>query len=152
MELDRTDRQILTVLQAEGRITNAQLAERVHLSPSGCLRRLQRLEDSGVIEGYGAVVNPGAVGKPTTVFIEITLSSQCDAALDAFERAVQACPDILECHLMSGTADYLLRVAVANTEDYERIHRKHLAAFPHVARIRSMFALRSVLKRRGYEL
>jgi len=152
MELDRTDRQILTLLQAEGRITNAELAERVHLSASGCLRRLQRLEEAGVIDGYGAVLNPRAIGKPTTVFIEITLNSQRDAALDAFERAVQACPDILECHLMSGTADYLLRVAVANTEDYERIHRKHLAAFPHVARIRSMFALRSVLKRRGYVL
>lgn len=152
MELDRTDRLILTVLQAEGRITNAELAERVHLSPSGCLCRLQRLEDGGVIDGYAAVLNARAIGRPTTVFIEITLNSQRDAALDAFERAVQACPDILECHLMSGSADYLLRVAVAHTEDYERIHRKHLAAFPHVARIRSMFALRSVLGRRGYSL
>lgn len=152
MDLDRTDRQLLKILQAEGRLTNADLAERVHLSPSACLRRLQRLEQSGVIEGYAAVLNPKAVGKPTTVFIEITLNSQRDAALDAFERAVQACPDILECHLMSGDADYLLRVAVAHTEDYERVHRKHLAAFPHVARIRSMFALRSVLTRRGYEV
>lgn len=147
MELDRVDRQMLAVLQAEGRITNAELAERVHLSPSACLRRLQRLETSGVIEGYAARLNTRAVGKPTTVFIEITLNSQRDAALDAFERAVAACPDILECHLMSGDADYLLRVAVADTEDYERVHRKHLAAFPHVARIRSMFALRPVLRR-----
>ena len=128
------------------------MAQRIGLSPSACFRRLQRLEAQGVIAGYAAELDGEAIGKPTTVFIEITLNSQRDAALDAFERAVQACPDILECHLMSGTADYLLRVAVANTEDYERIHRKHLAAFPHVARIRSMFALRSVLKRRGYEL
>ena len=152
MDLDRTDRQMLEVLQAEGRLSNAELAERIHLSQSACLRRLQRLEQSGVIDGYAAILDPHAIQRPTTVFIEITLNSQRDAALDAFERAVQACPDILECHLMSGDADYLLRVAVANTEDYERVHRKHLAAFPHVARIRSMFALRSVLKRRGYPL
>lgn len=143
---------MLSVLQAEGRITNAELAERVHLSASACPRRLQRLESSGVIAGYAARLDPRAVGKPTTVFIEITLNSQRDAALDAFERAVAACPDILECHLMSGDADYLLRVAVADTEDYERVHRKHLAAFPHVARIRSMFALRAVLQRAGLTL
>lgn len=152
MKIDKTDRLILTLLQAEGRLPNADLAERVHLSPSACLRRLQRLEEDGVIEGYSAILNPHAIERPTTVFIEITLNSQRDAALDAFERAVQACPDILECHLMSGDADYLLRVAVANTEDYERVHRKHLAAFPHVARIRSMFALRAVMKPRGYPL
>lgn len=152
MKLDRIDHQMLGVLQAQGRLSNAELAERVNLSPSACLRRLQRLESSGVIAGYAALLDPQAINRATTVFIEVTLSSQRDAALDAFERAVQACPDVLECHLMSGDADYLLRVAVANTQDYERVHRKHIAAFPHVARIRSMFALRSVIKRRGHAL
>jgi DNA-binding Lrp family transcriptional regulator len=152
MELDKTDRAILATLQAEGRLPNADLAPRVGLSPSACLRRLQRLEQEGVIEGYAAVLNAAAIGKPTSVFIEVTLTSQRDSALDDFERAVAACADVLECHLMSGDADYLLRVAVADTQDYERIHRRYIAAFPHVARIRSAFALRTLFKRRPYAL
>ena len=93
-----------------------------------------------------------AIGKPMTVFIEVTLDSQMGKALDAFERAVAACEDILECHLMSGDFDYLLRVAVADMRDYERVHRQRVAAFPHVARIRTAFAMRAVVPRRGYVL
>ena len=148
--LDKLDRDILRLLQADGRLSNADLAQQVGLSASACFRRVQRLEADGVIEGYIAVLDGEAIGRPTTVFIEVTLDSQGGAALDAFERAVQACPDILECHLMSGDADYLLRVAVADTRDYERVHRQHVAAFPHVARIRTAFALRPVVARRGY--
>ena len=148
--LDKLDRNILRLLQADGRLSNADLAQQVGLSASACFRRVQRLEADGVIEGYIAVLDGEAIGRPTTVFIEVTLDSQGGAALDAFERAVQACPDILECHLMSGDADYLLRVAVADTRDYERVHRQHVAAFPHVARIRTAFALRPVVARRGY--
>jgi DNA-binding Lrp family transcriptional regulator len=151
-ELDRLDRAILRLLQDDGRLSNAQLAERVALSPSACLRRLQRLEDSGVIQGYRAQLQAEAIGRPTTVFIEVTLSNQGTAALDAFERAVAACPDVLECHLMSGDFDYLLRVAVAGLADYERLHRHHLAAFPHVARVRTAFAMRAVVPSRGYPL
>jgi Lrp/AsnC family transcriptional regulator, leucine-responsive regulatory protein len=151
MTFDKIDRDILRALQQDGRLPNSELAERVGLSQSACFRRLQRLEDAGVIEGYTAVLSARAIGRPTTVFIEVTLASQRDSALDDFERAVRACPDILECQLMSGDADYLLRVAVADTQDYERVHRNHIAAFPHVARIRSMFALRTVHQRRGYE-
>ena len=147
--LDKLDRDILRLLQADGRLSNADLAQQVGLSASACFRRVQRLEADGVIEGYIAVLDGEAIGRPTTVFIEVTLDSQGGAALDAFERAVQACPDILECHLMSGDADYLLRVAVADTRDYERVHRQHVAAF-HVARIRTAFALRPVVARRGY--
>jgi DNA-binding Lrp family transcriptional regulator len=150
--LDRIDHRLLALLQADGRISNTDLAQRVGLSQSACLRRVQRLERSGLIEGYGARLNPAALGKGETVFIEITLASQSEAALDAFERAAAASPDILECHLMAGDYDYLLRVAVADTADYERLHRKQLAAFPHVARIRSHFALRRVSQRVGLAL
>jgi Lrp/AsnC family transcriptional regulator, leucine-responsive regulatory protein len=150
--LDRIDRKLLSLLQADGRISNTDLAQQIGLSQSACLRRVQRLEAAGVIEGYGALLNHAALGKPETVFIEITLHNQSEAALDAFERAVAASPDILECHLMAGDYDYLLRVAVADSADYERLHRKQLAAFPHVARIRSHFTLRRVSHRLGFEL
>ncbi len=150
--IDRIDRQILRLLQQDGRLANAQLAEAVALSPSACLRRLQRLEASGVIEGYAARLNGAAIGRPNTVFIEVTLNSQGNSALDAFERAVAACPAVLECHLMSGDFDYLLRVAVADMADYERLHRQQLAAFPHVARVRTAFAMRAVVPSRGYPL
>ena len=152
VDLDRIDRELLRRLQDDGRLTNAALAEAVALSPSACLRRLQRLEDTGVIQGYRAALNAEAIGRPTTVFIEVTLSGQGSAALDAFERAVAACPDVLECHLMSGDFDYLLRVAVADLADYERLHRQRLSAFPHVARVRTAFAMRAVVPSRGLPL
>lgn len=152
MNLDKLDRDLLRLLQADGRLSNAELAQRIGLSPSACFRRLQRLEEQGVIAGYAADLNGEAIGKPTTVFIEVTLASQVSTALDAFERAVAACDDVLECHLMSGDFDYLLRVAVADMRDYERVHRQRIAAFPHVARIRTAFAMRAVVPRRGYAL
>ena len=152
MNLDALDKKLLRVLQDDGRLTNADLAQRIGLSPSACLRRLQRLEEHGVIEGYSATLSGEAIGKAMTVFIEVTLDSQVGKALDAFERAVAACDDVLECHLMSGDFDYLLRVAVADMRDYERVHRQQVAAFPHVARIRTAFVMRSVLGRRGYAL
>lgn len=151
-EIDRIDREILRLLQQDGRLANAQLAEAVSLSPSACLRRLQRLEAGGFIEGYAARLNGAAIGRPNTVFIEVTLNSQGSQALDAFERAVAACPAVLECHLMSGDFDYLLRLAVADMADYERLHRQQLTAFPHVARIRTAFAMRAVVPSRGYPL
>jgi Lrp/AsnC family transcriptional regulator, leucine-responsive regulatory protein len=152
MNIDKIDREILRLLQADGRLPNAELAQRVGLSASACFRRLQRLEQDRVISGYHATLDGDAIGKPTTVFIEVTLSSQGSAALDAFERAVAACDDVLECHLMSGDFDYLLRVAVADMRDYERVHRQRVAAFPHVARIRTAFAMRAVVPRRGFAL
>jgi Lrp/AsnC family leucine-responsive transcriptional regulator len=152
MNLDKLDRDLLRALQADGRLSNAELAQRIGLSASACFRRLQRLETQGVIAGYRADLDGAAIGKPTTVFIEVTLASQVSTALDAFERAVAACDDVLECHLMSGDFDYLLRVAVADMRDYERVHRQRIAAFPHVARIRTAFAMRAVVPRRGYAL
>lgn len=144
MELDATDRRILTVLQKQGRVTNAELSERVNLSPSACHRRVQRLEAEGYIAGFVALLNARKLGRPTTVFVEITLSGQADEVLEAFERAVMQVPDILECHLMAGSADYLLKVVAEDTEDFARIHRQHLARLPGVAQMHSSFALRTV--------
>jgi Lrp/AsnC family leucine-responsive transcriptional regulator len=146
MALDATDRRILHVLQKEGRITNAELSERVSLSPSACHRRVQRLEAEGFIDRYVALVDARRLGRPTTVFVEITLQGQADELLDAFEREVQKVPDVLECHLMAGTADYLLKIVAEDTEDFARIHRRYLARLPGVAQMHSSFALRTVFK------
>lgn len=146
MELDATDRRILMVLQRQGRITNAELSAEVNLSPSACHRRVQRLEVEGFIAGYVALLDARKLGRPTTVFVEITLSGQADEVLDAFERGVRNVPEILECHLMAGTADYLLKVTACDTEDFARIHRQHLARLPGVAQMHSSFALRTVSK------
>ena len=145
-ELDATDRRILSVLQKEGRITNAELSEKVNLSPSACHRRVQRLEDEGYIAGYVALLDARKMGRPTTVFVEITLQGQADELLDAFEREVARVPDILECHLMAGTADYLLKILAQDTEDFARIHRQYLTRLPGVAQMHSSFALRTVFK------
>ena len=146
MQLDATDRRILGVLQREGRISNADLSERVNLSPSACHRRVQRLEASGVIGGYVALLDRRRMGKPSTVFVEITLQGQSDELLDAFEREVARVPDIQECHLMAGNADYLLKILAADTEDFARIHRRYLARLPGVAQMHSSFALRTVVQ------
>ena len=145
-ELDATDRRILTVLQKEGRITNADLSERVNLSASACHRRVQRLEEEGFIAKYVALLDTRRIGKPTTVFVEITLQGQADELLDAFEREVARVPDILECHLMAGQADYLLKIMAEDTEDFARIHRQRLSRLPGVRQMQSSFALREVLK------
>lgn len=149
-ELDAIDRRILAVLQEDGRVTNAELAERIHLSASACLRRVRRLEDEGVIDRYVMLVDPDALGRGSSIFVEITLASQSEDALDAFERAVAHSPDVMECYLMAGDADYILRVAGSDVRDYERIHKEHLSRLPGVARIRSSFALRTVCKKTAY--
>lgn len=145
-ELDATDQRILTLLQRKGRMTNAELSESVHLSPSACHRRVQRLEAEGVIRDYVALLDARKLGRPTTVFVEITLSGQADEVLEAFEQQVKRVPDVLECHLMAGTADYLLKVVAQDTEDFARIHRQYLARLPGVAQMHSSFALRTVFK------
>ena len=125
-KLDSIDRRILDVLQKDGRITNSDLSERVNLSPSACHRRVHGLEKSGIIRKYVALLEPKAIGRRATVFVEITLAAQSDEALDAFEREVARIPDVLECHLMAGTADYLLKVVVFDTEHFAQIHRRAL--------------------------
>ena len=142
--LDRTDRAILHELQLDGRISNVKLAERVNLSESACLRRVKLLEEAGVVEGYMMLINQAAVGLPGNVFVEITLNRQQREDLDAFEASVSLVPEVMECYLMSGDYDYLLRVAVADASDYERIHHEQLTTLPGVARVRSSFALRAV--------
>lgn len=146
MDIDATDRRILSVLQREGRITNAELSERVNLSPSACHRRTQRLEEEGYIAGFVALLDPRKLGRATTVFVEITLQGQAEELLDAFEREVARIPNMLECHLMAGSADYLLKIMVEDTEDFARIHRQFLSRLPGVRQMQSSFALRTVFK------
>ena len=146
MSLDATDRKILAALQKKGRMSNAELSEQVNLSPSACHRRVQRLEADGDIRDYVALLDARKMGVPTTVFVEITLQGQAEEVLDAFEKAVARIPDVLECHLMAGTADYILKVVAENTEDFARIHKQYLSRLPGVAQMQSSFALRTVFK------
>jgi len=147
VELDNTDLTIIDILQHDGRITNANLSERVGLSPSACLRRVRSLEQQGVIDRYVAVVDPKAIGRSTSVFVEISLTSQQESQLDQFEAAIVEYPEVMSCHLMSGEADYLIHLACADVSDYERIHRTKLSILPGVARLRSSFAIRQVCDR-----
>ncbi len=142
--LDATNRAILNLLQEDGRISNSALAARVHLSPSACLRRVRRLEESGVIDRYVALLDPAAIGRGTDVFVELTLESQAEEVLDAFESVVADAPEVMSCHLMAGTADYLVHVVVDDVADYERLHRTHLAKLPGVSTVHSSFAIRAV--------
>lgn len=148
MKIDRFDRAILRVLQAEGRIANSELAERVSLSESACLRRMRALEKLGLIEGYTAVINQQRAGCPVNVFVNITLDRQDETDLRTFEEAVRKIPEVMECYLMTGDYDYAIRVVVADTADFERLHSRHLTRLPGVARVHSSFALRTVQKSR----
>jgi Lrp/AsnC family transcriptional regulator, leucine-responsive regulatory protein len=146
MPVDRTDRQILDILQRDARITNAALAEQVSLSESACLRRVRALEASGLISGYGARIDQEKAGFPVNVFVSITLDRQDQTDLQAFEDAVRRIPEVMECYLMTGDYDYLVRVVVADTADFERVHSQHLTRLPRVARVHSSFALRAVAR------
>ncbi|MDR9426627.1 MAG: Lrp/AsnC family transcriptional regulator [Salibaculum sp.] len=144
MSMDETDRRLLNALQRRGRLSNTELSEAVNLSPSACHRRVQRLEREGYISGYVALLDPGKVNRRTIVFVEITLSAQADDLLDAFEKAVARVPEVLECHLMAGSADYLLKVVAEDAEDFARLHRRALTRLPGVQGMQSSFALRTV--------
>jgi len=146
MKLDRIDQGILTELQRDGRLSNRELAEKVHLSESACLRRVRALEEAGVIDRYAALVSQSKVGLPGNVFVSITLNRQEQADLAAFEEAVKRVPEVMECYLMTGAQDYLLRVVVSDPADFERLHSQHLTRLPGVARVQSSFALRTVRK------
>ncbi len=150
--LDFIDHSILTALQNNGRISNVQLAEQIGLSPSACLRRVQILEDKGIITGYAALIDAASLGRSTHIIVAITLDRQSEDYLSAFETAVAACPDVMECYLMAGDADYVLRLQARDAADYERIHKEHLSRLPGVARIHSSFALRQVVRRNGVHL
>ena len=146
MTLDERDRAILRVLQTEGRLSNAELAERVNLSPSACLRRVRMLEGGGLIARYAALLNERAAGLPGVAFVLLTLDQQGRAALDRFEAAVSRHAEILECYLLAGAADYLIRVAYADAADFERVHTTILTQLPGVVRVQSTLALRTVKK------
>jgi len=122
------------VLQVDGRLSNVELAERISLSESATLRRVRVLEQVGLIEGYSARIDQAAAGLPGNVFVNITLQHQDQPDLELFEAAVQQIPEVMECYLMTGNFDYLLRVVVADTADFERIHRQKLTRLPGVSR------------------
>ena len=144
MPLDRIDRRILGELQEDARVPISALADRVGLSPSPCLRRVRALEAGGVIKQYVALLDPAAVALGVSVFVSVTLEKQVEERLEAFEAAVVARPEVLECYLMTGEADYLLRVVVADLPAYERFLMDHLTRIPGVASIKSSFALKQV--------
>jgi Lrp/AsnC family leucine-responsive transcriptional regulator len=145
--LDDIDRAILRELQNEGRLSNTELADRVGLSPSPCWQRVKRLEESGFIEGYVAVLNQKLLGMPDTVVIEVTLEKHDDEVLERFGRALTDLPEVLEAYLTTGEYDYFIKVAIDGTEGYERFLRERLYRIPGIRHTRSCFALRC-LKRR----
>jgi DNA-binding Lrp family transcriptional regulator len=146
MALDRFDRQILAALQKDGRISNVQLAGQVSLSESACLRRVRALEQAGLIDRYVALLDQKAVGLSGTVFVHIALRREEQRELAAFEDAVQAIPEVMECYLMTGEFDYLLRVVISDMADFERLHNESLTRLPGVARVNSSVAIRTVRK------
>lgn len=147
MNLDRIDRAILHELQLDGRLSNSAVASRVNLSESACLRRIRALENAGMIRGYVGLVDQSRAGYPDNVFVRITLHSQQQDDLAEFEAEIRRIPEVMECFLMSGDADYLVRVIVADARDYERIHSQYLTRLPGVDRVHSSFALRTVIKK-----
>ncbi|MDE0800338.1 MAG: Lrp/AsnC family transcriptional regulator [Rhodospirillaceae bacterium] len=142
--LDEIDLRILDQMQGDARLSNVDLAERVGLSPSPCLRRLRKLESDGVIQGYMTFVDQAKVGLPVSVFISVALKEQSESALEEFETSVSALPQVMECYLMTGTADYLLRVVTQDLSDYEQFLKNHLTRIPAIASIQSSFALKQV--------
>ena len=146
MALDRYDRTILEALQRNGRISNVQLATAVNLSESACLRRVRVLEESGMIDRYVALVSQPAAGLPGNVFVHIGLHREEERELAAFEEAVKNIPEVMECYLMTGEFDYLLRVVVRDMADFERLHKESLTRLPGVARVNSSVAIRTVQK------
>ena len=142
-DLDATDRKILVLLQADGRMSLAELAEKVGLSPSPCLRRVRMLED-GVISRYVAVLDQRAVGLPVSVFVSIKLEKQRQESLDRFAKAIERWPEVLECYLMTGSRDYWMRVVVPDLDAYERFVKQKLTRVEGIASIESSFALEQV--------
>lgn len=150
--MDRVDRTLLKALQADSSRSIAELALLVHMSPSACHRRIKALEGQGLILGYAARVDARRLGLAVEVFVEITLNSQSREAMERFEGAVGDFDDILECHLMSGAADYLLRVAAADLDHYDHVHRDCLARLPGVSSMKTSFSLRRIKRFEGYSV
>lgn len=145
INLDATDIRILNELQRDARLSNVELAQRVNLSPSPCLARVRRLEADGLIDRRVTLLNARKLGLKVNVFIQISLDKQRKAALDVFEREIAVPPEIMECYLMSGDADYLVRALVEDVDALERLIVERITRIPGVASIRSSFALKQVL-------
>ncbi len=144
--IDTIDKSILSALQQNGRLSNVQLAHKVGLSESACLRRVKLLEESGIIDRYILLLDQNAMGIPGNVFVRITLEGQQQEKLKAFEEGVTSIEEIMECYLTSGDADYYLRVICKDSEDYKKIHGK-LTNLPGVQRVHSSFSLRTIIKK-----
>lgn len=144
--MDSKDRQIIRALQANGRMTNQALAEKVNLSPSPCLRRLKNLEKSGVISGYNVNVDAKAYGLPVTIFVRVRLEKHTEDIVQNFEERIRKAENVLECHVMTGLSDYLLKVVVENLANYENFVRQHLHSIGGIASIDTSFAYGLVKK------
>ncbi len=143
-ELDEIDRRIIAALRCDARLTTLALAERVGLSPTPCARRVRILEESGVITGYVAVIDQVAIGLPVSVFVSVKMERQREAALERFSQAVAQWPEVLDCYLMTGQRDFLLRIVVRDLEAYERFLKEKLTHLDNVASIESSFALKQI--------
>lgn len=150
MNISDIDRKILHELQANCRQSSAAIGEKVGLSPSACHRRVGLLEERGLIERYAARLNGKKLGFGMTFYVEVTLEGQSEAILSTFEKAALLSPEVLECHLMTGQADYLIKIAAPDTVDYERIYRRTIAALPHVSRIQSSLVMKTIKRWAGY--
>jgi len=148
-KIDEKDRQILRELTRDGRVSNLELAERVSLSPSACLRRVQALEAAGVISGYRAVLDPDKLGIGFTAYLAVGLSEHTKRSQSAFEQAMQASPEVRECHNITGTVEYLLRVEAADLKAYKRFHTDTLGGLPQVATITTYVVMDSPKDERG---
>ena len=151
-QLDTTDCKILECLQDDARIANVDLARQVNLSPSPCLRRVRRLEEEGYVRGYVSLLDPAAIGLPVSVFVQISLERQVDDALEEFERQIVSRPEVMECYLMTGDSDCLLRVVAPDIAAFQRFLLDHLTRIPGVASIKSSFALKQVSYRTALPL
>lgn len=145
-ELDRIDRNILKCLQADGRVSNADVAQKVHVSPATCHRRIQRLVEEGVIQGFRAEVNPVAVDRSTLVLVGAVLERSTPESFAEFEAAIVKFPFVLDCHCVAGDFDYFLKVRARDIADFNRLHRDRLLTLPGVRQLRSFFVLKDVIE------
>ncbi|NDW45161.1 Lrp/AsnC family transcriptional regulator [Ruegeria sp. PrR005] len=145
--MDQIDHKIVRALQKDGRMTVTELADKVGLSPTPCARRLDRLQRDGVITGYSATVDPAKLGLSVSIFVSVELEKQDRAAVDAFEKAILRCDEVMECYLMTGSRDILLRVVAADLAAFDRFLENRLMKIPGIRNLRSNFALRTMVRR-----
>lgn len=143
MAFDRIDRQILALLQEDGRMTNVELAERVGLTAPPCLRRVRALEEEGVIQGYHAALDPGSLGYTITVFAMVSLKSQAEADLNAFEQHVATIPEVRECHMLNGEIDFILKIVATDLRSFQELLTTQLTPAPNVSHVKTSLTIRT---------